>query len=200
MSRARPWPCLAVALMAALAAGAAPAHAARLVLDPGKTEIRFSVGSTFHEVHGVVDLRSGAIRFDPVAGTAGGRIVVDATSATTSKSGPDKKMHHAVLETKRFPQIVFEAVSFTGRVPENGLAHVKLPGVIEIHGTRHDLILEADIIVTDGTLTGTARFEVPYVAWGMKDPSSFIFRAKKIVEVELDIAGRLDLDPAPPGP
>jgi hypothetical protein len=66
---------------------------------------------------------------------------------------------------------------------------VELLGTIEIHRDSHDLGIPAKIHVDGGRLTGTARFTVPFVEWGMKDPSVFVLRVKKKVQVTLDLNG-----------
>ncbi len=40
-------------------------------------------------------------------------------------------------------------------------------------------------------VTATAKFSVPYVAWGMKDPSNLVLRVDKIVDVDVTLAGTL---------
>ena len=58
--------------------------------------------------------------------------------------------------------------SFSGESP---------PCLVEVDGDR---------------LTGTATLEVPYVEWGMKDPSKLLLRVEKFVTVEIDLEGSLE--------
>jgi len=44
-------------------------------------------------------------------------------------------------------------------------------------------------------VTVKGAFQIPYVAWGMKDPSMFIVRAAKEVDVTVESAGAVA--PAP---
>ena len=37
----------------------------------------------------------------------------------------------------------------------------------------------------------TMAFEIPYVAWGMKDPSNFILKVGKSVHMTIETAGPL---------
>ncbi len=38
---------------------------------------------------------------------------------------------------------------------------------------------------------GTGKFEVPYVKWGIKDPSNFLLKVKPVVNVELEMSGEV---------
>lgn len=169
----------------------APSAATELVLDPERTEIVFLLGSTLYDVNGSLRLEEGTIEFDAVAGTAAGRIVIDALSAGTNNRRRDKKMHDKVLETQRYPLFVFEPLGFSGELRQAGESHVRLWGILEIHGVRRELTLDADVRLDGTQLTGRLSLVIPYVAWGMKDPSVFVFRAKKEVAVEIQIAGRV---------
>jgi hypothetical protein len=41
-----------------------------------------------------------------------------------------------------------------------------------------------------GSIDADIKFEVPFVDWGMKDPSTLILRVNKSVEIELRTTGR----------
>jgi polyisoprenoid-binding protein YceI len=191
--RARPTPLtLAVALVLPLAAGRAVADPSqhpsqRLVLDPEASHVEFVLGATLHSVEGTMRLDNGEIRFEPDGGPAAGRVVVDARSADTGSDRRDRNMHGEVLESERFPQIVFlpEQLAVERVSPEE--AHVELAGTVEIHGVRKPLVIPATIQREGEQLHIRGDFSVPYVEWGMKDYSNFVLRVAPTVDVSLDL-------------
>ena len=44
---------------------------------------------------------------------------------------------------------------------------------------------------TAGTVTATTQFTVPYVDWGMKNPSRFLLKVSKQVEIEVIAKGTI---------
>ncbi len=183
-------------LLLALALAAPPARAETrlLQLDPGATRIGFTLKATLHTVEGTAKLLRGAIRFDPAGGSAAGEIVADARSTTTGVASRDARMHSDVLESERFPTIVLrpERLEVTRR--DERSAEIELRGVMEIHGSSHPVVLPARLSASGDHVTIESRFVVPYVAWGMKDPSSFLLRVAPQVTVEVHTEGTL----APP--
>lgn len=177
-------------IMMALAV-ALPVSAETLRLEPSSTTIQFTLGSTMHEVEGVFQLTGGEISFDRSTGEAAGRIVVSALTGDTANKKRDKKMHEKVLESAAFPEIVFVARRFDGTLEPQGESRITLEGTMELLGTPHAFAIPAVVRMEDDRLSGTAQFTIPFVDWGLEDPSVFIFRVKKEVQVSLDLAGTL---------
>jgi phage host-nuclease inhibitor protein Gam len=47
------------------------------------------------------------------------------------------------------------------------------------------------IHIDGSNLTATTHFTVPYVKWGLKDPSIFILKVAKEVDIDLKLVGRV---------
>lgn len=188
--RGLPW-----ALLAAALGLMTPARAAEtgwmVTLDPAATEIRFSLGATLHDVHGGVKLERGELRLNPRTGALDGEVVVDARSAETGNERRDRDMHRKVLESESHPRFVFVPSRLDGDLALSGRSRVVIHGELRIHGAAHALVMPADVTIEDGSLTATAAFAVPYVEWGMKDPSKLMLRVKKRVEIEVTVGGTL---------
>ncbi|MBW8878160.1 MAG: YceI family protein [Acidobacteria bacterium] len=161
-------------------------------LDPQATKIEFTFGATLHTVDGTLRAKEGTVRVDPEAGTATGRIVLDATSARTGNDRRDRKMHEKILESQRYPEMVFEIERLSGKLNSLGQSEIELHGTLEMHGTRRPIALPATVFSNDGkTVTGTGTLILSYLDWGLADPSFFILRVEKEVRVTVKAAGRI---------
>jgi polyisoprenoid-binding protein YceI len=159
-------------------------------LDPAQAKVEFSLDGNFHTVHGKFALKSSTIRFDPSSGKISGSIVVDATSGDSGNSGRDKKMHREILESAKFPEIVFTPTQFTGTIAADGDSKVEVSGKFRLHGHDHDVKLPIDVKAEGGNLKMTTHIEIPYVQWGLKNPSNFLLRVKDTVAIDIEAAGR----------
>jgi polyisoprenoid-binding protein YceI len=160
-------------------------------LDPAQTKIEFSLNGNFHTVHGNFALKSGTIRFDPPSGKISGTIVADATSGDSGNDGRDKKMHREILESAKFPEIVFMPAQFTGKVASEGPSKVEVSGQFRLHGQDHDVTLPVDVQTDGKNLQITTHIDIPYVQWGLKNPSNFLLRVSDKVAVEIHATGRV---------
>jgi polyisoprenoid-binding protein YceI len=160
-----------------------------VILDAMACQVTFTLDTTFHEVHGTMALTAGQIRFDPSTGAASGEIVVDARQARTGSIQRDKKMHDEVLETGRFPRIVFRPERIEGAIAGAGQSSIRIVGMLTLHGADHPMTLEATVEDGGDRVRGDLEMRVPYVEWGIKDPSFLVMRAAKTVTVKVRAEG-----------
>ena len=187
--------CLLVCLFACTCLGAAETEKARsgvltFNIDPSKSAIQFTLGAILHTVHGTFRLKSGAFHFDPSSGKASGQITVDVRSGNTGVAARDHQMHANVLESDRFPDAVFSLDHVNGRVASKGESEVEVHGVLRIHGRDHEMTVPVRVQTQPGSLTARAKFTVPYVSWGMKDPSTLVLQVDKSVNVDVTLEGQ----------
>src|SRR6516225_7193934 len=112
-----------------------------LMVDPARCNVHYTLDSSVHTVHGTFNVKSGSVHFDPDTGKAGGEIVVYATSGDSGNSSRDAKMHKEVLESAKYPDVVFHPTQVEGKVARTGNSDVKLRGTFVIHGAEHELIV-----------------------------------------------------------
>jgi polyisoprenoid-binding protein YceI len=182
------------ALVVACAFAAIPAFAAdlRVVLDPAATPVHYTLADPLHTVHGAFRLLRGTIVFDPETGAASGELVVDATSGQSGSTGRDSRMHKNVLESAKYPEIVFKPDRVEGKVALDGDSEVSVHGTFRIHGADHEIMVQAKTHFAGGKVTAEIRFPIPYVKWGMKNPSNFLLHVEDTVQIEIDAAGRVE--------
>jgi polyisoprenoid-binding protein YceI len=172
---------------------ALPACAQESVIqfDPAQTKIEFGLGSTLHTVEGTFKLKSGTIRFDPATGKIGGAIIVDATSGESGNDGRDRKMHRDILESAKYPEIIFTPVEVKGAFNPKGASRLEVSGQFRLHGQDHPMTIPVDIEAEGSKLQILARITIPYIQWGLKNPSTFILRASDKVEIDLRTVGEI---------
>jgi polyisoprenoid-binding protein YceI len=187
---------LAIALISAQVAAApradksAPAQLI-VTVDPAHSTLHWTLDTTLHLVHGTFIVKRGELTIDPATGNATGEFVADATSGKTDNDSRDKKMHQEILETPRFPEIVFRVSQVEGLTAPLSKEQIKLHGTFLIHGVQHEMIVPADVEFAGDHWNGTAKFVVPYIAWGIKNPSNFLLKASPTVDVDLELSGVL---------
>lgn len=176
--------------------GAARGQQAVVTVDPASTNVDFTLGATLHTVHGAFQVKRGEVRFDPETGQASGEIVVDATSGDSGSKDRDKKMHEEVLESQKYPDIVFAPSHVQGAIPAEGPVQIEVAGVLRLHGQDHPMTLVFAVERSGDGLQVTTHFAIPYVKWGLKNPSTFILRVSDTVDVDIHATGRVASKPA----
>jgi YceI-like domain len=164
----------------------------KVILDPAQTEIHWTLNGNLHATHGTFKLKSGELFFNPATGMAEGEILVDATSGESGSAARDKKMQEDVLESSRYPAIFFHPTHIKGAFSAGGATQeLTGEGSFNIHGADHPLELPLEVQITAGQVTASTHFTVPYVDWGMKNPSKFLFKVSKQVEIQITAKGAL---------
>jgi polyisoprenoid-binding protein YceI len=166
-----------------------------LTLDPAQSSIHWVLDTTLHTVHGTFLLKRGNITFGADGGKASGEMVAAATSGESGNDSRDKKMHNEILESQKYQEIIFRADRIDGKVSPTGPSSVQIHGTFLLRGTEHELTVPVQEEITGGQWKGTAKFIVPYIQWGLKNPSTFLLKADPTVQVELQLSGAIKTAP-----
>ena len=183
--------CLAAFVYLLAMHGQCAAQQLQVTLDPAQSKIEWTLGATMHSVHGTFKLKSSVVKFDPKTGDASGEIIVDATSGQSGNHDRDADMHNKVLESARYPEIIFVPRRVTGSLAEQGRSNLQVQGVFKIHGAEHEFTLPMIVVRTGNTITADTDFVVPYQDWGMKNPSKTFLHVESKVDVGVSATGQL---------
>jgi polyisoprenoid-binding protein YceI len=156
-----------------------------LDLDPAMTDIQFTLHDVLHTVHGTFKLKKGSISFDPDSGRASGEIVVDVTSGASGSDARDSRMHKEILESQRYPEATFIPDHVNGKLAQQGSSQMDVHGVFKLHGVDHELTLHVQAGKAGGQYTASTHFVIPYVQWGIRNPSNFLLKVDKTVDMDI---------------
>jgi polyisoprenoid-binding protein YceI len=160
-------------------------------VNPDASKVAFALAGTGHHVDGTFHVQSGSINFDPSAQKISGTVVVAAGSGDSGDKGRDKKMNTDVLDAPHFADVTFAPQTYQGTIAPSGDSTIQVSGTFTLHGTPHDLTVPMQIHLEGTACTAKTQFTVPYVKWGLKDPSFFVLKVAKEVEIDLSLAGQL---------
>ena len=180
-----------LALLLLALATSAPAQTQEDLLDfvPAQTTVHFTLDASFHAVHGSFNLKRGGVHFSPSTGAISGEIVIDATTGQSGNDGRDRKMHREVLESTRYPDIAFRPDRVEGNVAPQGSSTVQVHGTFSLHGADHEITVPVQVEIARNNWTVTCHFSIPYVKWGLKNPSNFVLHVSEAVDVDVRASG-----------
>lgn len=199
MNRCPKRPLFLGALLALQFAASALAQQSAFEIDPARTAVHFTLKSSLHTVHGTFRFESGKVSFDPSTGKITGLLVVDAASGESGNSGRDAKMHREILESQKYPEIGFAPREVEGQVQAQGDSRLEVSGTFRLHGQDHEMTIPVVVRISDSEFTFDADFSIPYISWGLKNPSTFILRASDTVQLSVHASGKRTGAPANEG-
>ena len=185
---------IAQSLILALSLALAPAAFAQhqtFTVNPNLSHVAFSLGGNTHHVDGTFHVQSGAINFNRSTQSISGSVIVSAGSGNSGDQGRDKKMNTDVLDVAHYADISFVPKSYQGAIVAIDDSNIQVSGVFTLHGTPHDMTAPMQIHIDGASLTAKTHFTIPYVKWGLKDPSIFILKVAKEVDIDLTLVGGL---------
>ena len=177
--------------LVALLAPAALAQNQTFVVNPDASEVKITLKTTHELVNGTFHVQSGSIEFDRNAPAMSGSVVVLAGSGKTGNDSRDKKMNKDILKVEQYAAVSFEPKTYTGAIALSGDSTIQVTGVFTLLGTPHEITIPILVHLEGTTATAKAHFVVPYVHWGLKNPSFLIWKADDDVAIDLILAGRL---------
>jgi polyisoprenoid-binding protein YceI len=164
-------------------------HAVEINLDPARTTIHWTLKDVLHTVHGTFKLQRGFVRIDMMTGRAEGLVDVDARSGESGNSARDAHMHRLILESGKYPMIRFRPERVFGKLNFASPQVITVEGIFQIHGQDHPLQIQMAVRPDGNSYSATTDFTVPYVAWGLKDPSAFLLHVGDKVDIDVEAKG-----------
>jgi hypothetical protein len=188
----KPFALLALAVLLAPATVlTAGAQHQTFVVHPDASEVRMTLKTTHELVSGTFHIQSGSIEFDRGSLKMSGSVVVLAGSGKTGNDSRDKKMNKDILQVEQHATVSFEPKSYTGAIAPSGDSTIQVAGIFTLLGTPHQITIPILVHLEGATATAKAHFVVPYVQWGLKNPSFLIWKADNDVAIDLNLIGRL---------
>jgi polyisoprenoid-binding protein YceI len=181
----------AVLALAAILAPAVLAQHQTFAVNPDASEVKMTLNTTHEVVNGTFHVQSGSINFDRTASHISGIVIVAAGSGKTGNDSRDKKMNKDILKVDEFATVSFEPKTYTGTIAASGDSTIQVSGVFTLLGNPHDLTIPMEIHVDGAKATARAQFVVPYIQWGLKNPSFMFWKAENDVAIDLNLVGQI---------
>jgi polyisoprenoid-binding protein YceI len=181
----------AVFAFAVVLASVAHAQHEALIVNPDASEVKMTLQTTHEVVSGAFHIQSGAIAIDLGTARMSGAVVVAAGSCKTGNGSRDNRMNKEILQVEQHATVSFEPKSYAGAIAPTGDSTIQVTGIFTLLGAPHEIVVPMLVHLEGTTASAKAHFVVPYIQWGLKDPSFFVWKADKDVAIDLLISGRL---------
>jgi polyisoprenoid-binding protein YceI len=180
-----------VFVLAFILAPAALSQRQTFVVNPDLSEVKMTLKTTHELVNGTFHTQSGSIEFDRSTPEMSGSVVILAGSGKTGNGSRDKKMNKDILKAQRYATVLFAPKSYAGAIAPSGDSTIQVTGIFTLLGTPHEITVPTLVHLEGSTATVKAHFVVPYVQWGLKNPSFLIWKADNDVAIDLFFTGQI---------
>ena len=79
----------------------------------------------------------------------------------------------------------------TGVIALSGDSNIQVSGIFTLLGAPHEITVPMLVHLGGASATAKGHFVVPYVQWGLKNPSFLIWKADDDVAIDLNLVGTL---------
>jgi polyisoprenoid-binding protein YceI len=179
----------AVSALAVMLAPAALAQHQTFVVNPDASQIKMTLRATLELVNGTFHVQSGSVEFDHSTPKMSGLITIEAGSGKTGNDSRDKKMYKDVLKVKEYATISFEPKAYAGTIAPSGDSAIQVTGIFTLLGTPHEITVPMLVHLDAARATAKGHFVVPYVQWGLKNPSILFLKVDNDVAIDLNLVG-----------
>jgi len=177
--------------IAVMLAPAAFAQHQTFVVNPDASEVKMTLKTTHELVNGAFHVQSGSIAFDRSTPKISGSVVVLAGTGKTGNDSRDKKMNKDILKVEQYATISFEPTAYAGAIAPSGDSTIQVTGIFTLLGAPHEITVPILVHFDGSSATAKAHLVVPYVQWGLKNPSFMIWKADNDVAIDLNLAGTI---------
>lgn len=181
--------CMAAFVLAGLLVSGALAHGETFAVNANASQVKITLKTTHEIVNGTFHAQPGSIGFDRASHAMSGQMVVLAASGKTGNGSRDRKMDKDILEVERYATISFAPKTYTGVIAASGDSNIQVSGTFTLLGAPHEITVPIVVHMDGANVTAKAHLVVPYVQWGLKNPSFLFWKADNDVAVDLDMVG-----------
>jgi polyisoprenoid-binding protein YceI len=182
---------IAVFAIIVILAPAALAQHQTFIVNPDTSEVKMTLNTTHELVNGTFHVQSGSIEFDRSIPKMSGLVAVLAGSGKTGNDSRDKKMNNDILKVGQYATVSFEPKSYAGTISPSGDSTIQVTGIFTLLGAAHEITIPILVHLEGTSATAKAHLVVPYVQWGVKNPSFLIWKADNDVTIDLFLTGRI---------
>lgn len=100
-------------------------------------------------------------------------------------------MDKEILKVNQYAWITFAPRTYSGTIAPSGDSSIQVSGTFTLLGSTHDLTIPVQIHIDGSMTTARSQFVIPYVQWGVKNPSFLFWKADNDVAIDFNMAGEI---------